>query len=273
MRVATPFVPRDITICGKLYHIWTIEHSDPEMDAAEYREIKTPPTTGTNAIEPKPKGVYIVGTTEDCGNYGEIITLDDGRKFRQTGVWVSADNRVASMEYAEAKEPKDGVSTDEAAKLFSKLSQAAAGLGGNSKLDELEETLKTLADALDRTDKKPVTPERLKELGFETERIECRNCKHFLTTDDEPMTGICNPADEIVFANSTKACFEPKKKKTEPSCADCRWFVRWRDGDTTCANTGLPVYDGLIGARCEYYEPKPGKSTVRPKPLGTKTTH
>ena len=37
--------------------------------------------------------------------------------------------------------------------------------------------------------------------------------------------------------------------------------------------TGLPVYDGLIGAHCEYYERKPGKSIVRPKPIGTKTTH
>ena len=203
-----------------------------------------------------------------------------------------------------AVKPKDGVSADEAAKLFSKLSQAAAGLGGNSKLDELEEKLKDLADTLDRIDKKPVTQERVKEMGFETEPVTvfnrkeerwetrpvkdfkkwyvpqptqttriCRNCKHFLTTDEEATVGECGLNDEIMFKDETRACFEPKQKKAKPSCADCRWFVKWRDGDTTCANTGLPVYDGLIGAHCEYYERKPGKSIVRPKPIGTKTTH
>ena len=172
-----------------------------------------------------------------------------------------------------AVKPKDGVSADEAAKLFSKLSQAAAGLGGNSNLVELEEKLKTLADTLDRTDKKPVTPERLKEAGFETERVECSNCKHFLTTDEEPMTGICDTADEIVFANSIRACFEPKEKKTEPSCADCIWLIKWCDGDTTCARTGLSICAGLNDAPCVDYDRKPGKSTARPKPLGTKTTH
>ena len=156
-----------------------------------------------------------------------------------------------------AIKPKDGVSTDEAAKLFSKLSQAAAGLGGNSKLDELEETLKYLADTLDRTDKKPVTPERLKEMGFETEKVECRNCKHFLTTDEEYITGTCGQNDEITFANSVRACFEPKEKKAKPSCTDCRWFVKWRDGDTTCANTGLHISANLKGAHCAMFEPKP----------------
>ena len=231
-----------------------------------------PPTTGTNAITPPPKGVSIVTTTENGDDYGETIMLY-GRRYRRASIWVSADKRVASMEYIEFPEPKNGVSADEAAKLFSKLSQAAAGLGGNGKLDELEEKLKTLADTLDRTDKKPVTPERLKEMGFETEKVECRNCKHFLATDDEPITGICNPADEIVFANSIRPCFEPKEKKAKPSCADCRWFVKWRDGDTTCARTGLSIYAGLNDAHCVDYERKPGKSIVRPKPLGTKTTH
>ena len=206
--------PRDITICGKPYHIWTIEHSDPEMDAAEYREIKLP-TTGSCAIK-----------------------------------------------------PKDGVSADEAAKLFSKLSQAAAGLRG---IDELQEKIKALADTLDRTDKKPVTPERVKEAGFETERIECRNCKHFLTTDEEATVGECGLNDEIMFKDETRACFEPKEKKTELSCRDCKWFVKWRDGDTICANTGLHIDANLKGAHCGYFERKPRTSTVRPKPLGTTT--
>ena len=234
---------------------------NPDFAPPQTKKPPKPPTTGTSAIEQKPKGVSIVGTTEDCGNYGETIMLY-GRKYRRASLWVSADKKVVSMEYVtmervEDTEPKDGVSTDEAAKLFSKLSQAAAGLGGNSKLDELEETLKYLADTLDRTDKKPVTPERLKEAGFETEKVECRNCKHFLTTDEEYITGTCGQNDEITFANSVRACFEPKEKKAKPSCTDCRWFVKWRDGDTTCANTGLHISANLKGAHCAMFEPKP----------------
>ena len=165
--------------------------------------------------------------------------------------------------------------------------------GGNSELDELQERVKDLADRLDRAEKKPVTPERLKEAGFETEKVRvfdpaekrwtyrevvknskcsdckhwkketcssvgrcevldrptkwyergcqlfdkweppiqtthiCRNCKHYLATDEEYLTGTCGLNEEITFANSTKACFESK----------------------------------------------PSTSIVRPKPLGTITTH
>lgn len=175
-----------------------------------------------------------------------------------------------------AVKPKCGISADEAAKLFSKLAEASACLGGNSELDELRERVKDLAYRLDRAEKKPVTQERLKEAGLEVEYLNakcgecknwkrdnqifghcalrrcpvkeyerrqcqffekweppaktthiCRNCKHFLTTDEEYLTGTCGLNEEITFANSTKACFESK----------------------------------------------PSTSIVRPKPLGTITTH
>lgn len=175
-----------------------------------------------------------------------------------------------------AIKPKCGISANEAAKLVSKLAEASACLGGNSELDELRERVKDLADRLDRAEKKSITPERLKEAGFETEYLNakcgecknwkrdsqifghcalqrcpvkeyekrrcrffekweppvqttriCGNCKHFLATDEEYLTGTCGLNEEITFANSTKACFESK----------------------------------------------PSTSIVRPKPLGTITTH
>lgn len=122
-------------------------------------------------------------------------------------------------------------------------------------LDSLDKYIKKLEpygylDAIEQTvkeaNKKPV----------QTTHI-CKNCKHFLTTDEEHITGTCGQNDEITFANSVRACFEPMEKKAEPDCTDCRWFVKWRDGDTTCANTGLHISANLKGAHCGYFEPKP----------------
>lgn len=126
--------------------------------------------------------------------------------------------------------------------------------------EELEEKLKALSDRLDRIEKKPVTPERLKEAGFEAEYLNakcgecknwkrdnqifghcalrrcpvkeyerrqcqffekweapaktthiCRNCKHYLATDEDAATGLCGMKDEITFPYSCHACFEKRE--------------------------------------------------------------
>lgn len=159
-----------------------------------------------------------------------------------------------------AIKPKYGISAEEAAKLIFKLAEVSACLGGNSELDELRERVKDLSDRLDRIEKKPVTPERLKEAGFEAEYLNakcgecknwkrdnqifghcalrrcpvkeyerrqcqffekweppaktthiCRNCKHYLATDEDAMTGLCGMKDEIAFGNSCRACFEKQE--------------------------------------------------------------
>lgn len=178
-----------------------------------------------------------------------------------------------------AIKPKCGISADEAAKLVSKLAEASACLGGNSELDELRERVKDLAYRLDRAEKKPVTPERLKEAGFETEKVRvfdpaekrwtyrevvknskcsdckhwkketcssvgrcevldrptkwyergcqlfdkweppiqtthiCRNCKHYLATDEDTTVGLCGMKDEITFGYNYSACFEKREEK------------------------------------------------------------
>lgn len=101
-----------------------------------------------------------------------------------------------------------------------------------SRLDEEQrEIAKDLADRIDRVEKKPVTPERLKEAGFEVEPVnvfnpaeesvkryvayfldaKCQNCKHYLTTDEDATTGLCGMNDEIAFGNSYRACFEKRE--------------------------------------------------------------
>lgn len=81
--------------------------------------------------------------------------------------------------------------------------------------EELEEKLKALSDTLDRTDKKPVTPERLKEAGFGVEFIDakCQNCKHYLATEEGAETGLCGMKDEITFGNNYSDCFEKREGK------------------------------------------------------------
>lgn len=177
-----------------------------------------------------------------------------------------------------AIKPKYGISAGEAAKLVSKLAEASACLGGNIELDELRERVKEFADRLDRVEKKPVTPERLKEAGFEVEHVNvfnpaeesvkryetdfinakcgdckryatglyggycvlrrcpvkahekrqcrffekyeapvrtthiCKNCKHYLATEEGAATGLCGMKDEIVFGNNYSACFEKRKE-------------------------------------------------------------
>lgn len=81
--------------------------------------------------------------------------------------------------------------------------------------EELEEKLKALSDRLDRAEKKPVTPERLKEAGFGVEFIDakCQNCKHYLATEEEATTGLCGMKDEITFGNNYSDCFEKREEK------------------------------------------------------------
>ena len=138
--------------------------------------------------------------------------------------------------------------------------------------EELEEKLKALSDRLDRAEKKPVTPERLKEAGLEVEPVNiftpakadfldakcgdckffvnslnggyctqrgwavnahekrrcrlfekyeapvrtthiCKNCKHYLETEEGATTGLCGMKDEITFGSNYSACFEKREEK------------------------------------------------------------
>lgn len=286
-------IPRYAILQGEPYKFFA------EMDKdggklVEFVRIK-PPTTGTNVIKPKPHGYHLTMTTYDAKDYGETHTFN-GEEYERTMVAQSADGSVVSMNYirkhpqpkpcempkppttgSAAIKPKCGISAEEAAKLVSKLAEASACLGGNSELDELRERVKDLADRLDRAEKKPVTLERMKEAGFETEKVRvfdpaekrwtyrevvknskcsdckhwkketcssvgkcevldrptkwyergcqlfdkweppiqttniCKNCKHYLTTDEDATTGLCGMKDEITFPYSRHACFEKRE--------------------------------------------------------------
>ena len=155
--------------------------------------------------------------------------------------------------------------------------------------EELEEKLKALSGTLDRTDKKPVTPERLKEAGFELEPVmvynpaeesvrryeaafmKCRNCKHYLATDESAMAGTCGKMEEIVFADACRACFEAKEKPwTDHLCENCCHFAasyvdEHEKPGGVCRKWNDPRhYGAAVGC---------GKWHEKPAPLGTVTTH
>jgi hypothetical protein len=164
-----------------------------------------------------------------------------------------------------AIKPKCGISADEAAKLISKLAEASACLGGNSELDELQERVKGLADRLDRAEKKPVTPERLKEAGFEVEPVNvfnpaeesvkryearteqlphyCGNCiAHRQEKFDGEIIHVCM-RHKVWLHNQER--WDGGCDAWEPSPAICKLYKEWADG--FCAS-------------CEYFEPdEPGQ--------------
>lgn len=41
----------------------------------------------------------------------------------------------------------------------------------------------------------------------------CKNCKHYLATEEESVTGLCGMNDEITFGNNYRACFEKREGK------------------------------------------------------------
>lgn len=41
----------------------------------------------------------------------------------------------------------------------------------------------------------------------------CKNCKHYLATEEGEATGLCGMMEEIVFGNSCRACFEKREGK------------------------------------------------------------
>ena len=103
--------------------------------------------------------------------------------------------------------------------------------------------------------------------------IICRNCKHFLTTDEEATVGECGLNDEIMFKDETRACFErkpgkcivrpkpAKPTKIEASCDNCEYSFAKGTKHSGC-------YTSALGHPCGSFKP-----IERPKPLGTKTTH
>lgn len=131
--------------------------------------------------------------------------------------------------------------------------------------EELEEKLKALSDTLDRTGKKPVTPERLKEAGFEAEPVNvfnpaeegvkryeartaqlphyCGNCiAHRQEKFDGEIIHVCM-RHKVWLHNQER--WDGGCDAWEPSPAICKLYKEWADG--FCAS-------------CEYFEPdEPGQ--------------
>lgn len=140
--------------------------------------------------------------------------------------------------------------------------------------EELEEKLKALSGTLDRTDKKPVTPERLKEAGFETEPVtvskpmsrECKNCRHFQKFGDGEF-GRCNRNETPSAGWMTCGMFFPVDGPII-SCGSCLHFVP--DGDENVRNTGYCGEMDMATVRnyggCWKYAKK---ESARPAPLET----
>lgn len=131
--------------------------------------------------------------------------------------------------------------------------------------EELEEKLKALSGTLDRTDKKPVTPERLKEAGFETEPVNVFNPADESVERYEARTaqlphycGNCIAHRQEKFnGESIHTCMRHKVwlhnqerwdggcDAWEPSLAICKLYKEWADG--FCSS-------------CKYFEPEePGQ--------------
>lgn len=273
--------PKDITVCGKQYMLWSI-NAEPDADVAEYREIKTP-TTGTNAIEPKEhkhdKHSCLRSPFCDLTREQVLDGLDRYIKdFHPNDLLDRVENEIR-------KRIKDGQRTG-TQPIQSFIGEVRGGPGNEvmgtvtaKSAEELEEKLKALADRLDLAEKKPVTPERLKEAGFGVEPVNvfnpaeesaersetdfinakcgdckhyanglyggycilrnepvnsherrrcyffkkyeapvrtthiCKNCKHYLATEEGAATGLCGMKDEITFGNNYSACFEKREGK------------------------------------------------------------
>lgn len=196
-----------------------------------------PPTTGTNAITPKEhkydKFSCICFLLCDLTREQVLDGLDRYIKgFPPNDLLDRVENEIR-------KRIKDDQRTG-TQPIQSFIGEVRGGPGNEvigtvtaKSAEELEEKLKALSDTLDRTDKKPVTPERLKEAGFEVEPVnvfnpaeesvkrygayfldaKCQNCKHYLATDEDATTGLCGMKDEITFGNSYRACFEKREKE------------------------------------------------------------
>lgn len=76
-----------------------------------------------------------------------------------------------------------------------------------------------LKEKIEKLKEKPIAvyapaEESVKRYEQRMTRI-CRNCKHFLTTDEEATEGECGLNDEIMFKDETRACFEPKSSTSK----------------------------------------------------------
>lgn len=317
--------PKDITVCGKPYMLWSI-NTEPDADVAEYREIKTP-TTGSSAIKPKQTDFFIgeirggpgnqvLGTVtaksaeelkekleafnlcETCIWYDDMGYCHNenlcnpekkpyfaARKVNQNQpfCWYweqafrvdnSGNKTPAHISTAKPKERNAfGVDTETA----TKIAKAAASNAGASTTDEIAEKFNEIANAIDRTDKKPVTPERLKEAGFETEPVSTYRPEEEIIKRYEAV----QERLETVRLSAEKALKEQterfeKLKAAGPavapvhSCGSCYWYSEGGGG-----KFGLCIRNDEIADRdgqkaC--FDPQERRSKVRPKPIGTVTT-
>lgn len=242
-----------------------------------------PPTTGTNAIEPKEHkhDKHSCLYSPFC-NFTREQVLDGLDRYIKD---FHPNDLLDRVENEIRKRIKDDQRTG-TQPIQSFIGEVRGGPGNEvmgtvtaKSAEELEEKLKALSDTLDRTGKKPVTPERLKEAGFEVEPVNvynlaeesaewsetdfinakcgdckhyansldggycvlrrcpvkaherqrcyffekykapvrtthiCKNCKHYLATEEGAETGLCGMKDEITFENNYSACFEKREGK------------------------------------------------------------
>lgn len=228
----------------------------------EFVRIK-PPTTGTNAIEPKRRWD---SWDEDDAEFEKVIryAVEHECSYQAAKLALASGYNPAQKEKppttgSAAIKPKCGISADEAAKLYSKLAEASARLGGNSELDEPRERVKDVADRLDRTDKKPVTPERMKEAGFGVEPVnvfnpaeesaersetdfinaKCADCKYYANS---LSGGYCVLRKEPANPNERRRCYFFKKyeapAKNTNICQNCKHYLA-TDEDATTGICGM----------------------------------
>lgn len=236
-----------------------------------------PPTTGTNAITPKEHKYDKFSCL--CFLFCDLTREQvlDGLDRYIKG--FSPNDLLDRFENEIRKRIKDDQRTG-SQPIQSFIGEVRGGPGNEvmgtvtaKSAEELEEKLKALSDTLDRTDKKPVTPERLKEAGFGVEFIDakCQNCKHYLATDEEATTGLCGKMEEIVFADAGRACFEAREKpRTDHLCGDCCHFAasyvdEYEKPWGVCRKRNDPRHYGAdVGC---------GRWQEKPATLGTVTTH
>lgn len=242
-----------------------------------------PPTTGTNAITPKEHKYDKFSCL--CFLFCDLTREQvlDGLDRYIKG--FSPNDLLDRVENEIRKRIKDDQRTG-TQPIQSFIGEVRGGPGNEvmgtvtaKSAEELEEKLKALADRLDLAEKKPVTPERLKEAGFGVEPVNvfnpaeesaersetdfinakcgdckhyanglyggycilrnepvnsherrrcyffkkyeapvrtthiCKNCKHYLATEEGAATGLCGMKDEITFGNNYSACFEKREGK------------------------------------------------------------
>lgn len=228
-----------------------------------------PPTTGTNVIEPKKHKYdkFSCFCAPFCNLTREQVL--DGLDRYIKG--FSSNDLLDRVENEIRERTKDDqrTGTQTIQSFFGEVrggpgNQVLGTVTANS-AEELKEKLKALSDTLDRTDKKPVTPERLKEAGFEAEPVNvfnpadesvnryeartaqfphyCGNCiAHRQEKFDGEIIHVCM-RHKVWLHNQER--WDGGCDAWEPSPAICKLYKEWADG--FCSS-------------CKYFEPEePGQ--------------